>query len=65
MTVPIVLLVGPVVGFWIGGWIDRKTHTHPWFTIAFVGLGFAAAAREVVRLLKDAAREDGPGGEQK
>ncbi len=58
MTVPIVLLVGPAIGYGIGGWIDRKLQSDPWFTIAFVFLGFAASAREVVRLLKEVLKDD-------
>ena len=52
-TVPVILLVGPAVGFFLGGWIDRKAHIYPWFTIIFIGLGFVASGREVVRLLKE------------
>ena len=52
-TVPIILLAGPAVGFFLGAWIDRKAHIYPWFTIIFIGLGFVASGREVVRLLKE------------
>lgn len=51
-TIPIILLVGPIVGFAIGAWIDRKANCYPWVTIVFVLLGFAASGKEVVRLLK-------------
>ena len=57
-TIPIVLLTGPAIGYFLGGWIDRKTHLYPWFTITFVFLGFIAAAREMVRLLKQVLKED-------
>jgi len=57
-TIPIILLVGPVIGFLLGGWIDRKSHIYPWFTIIFVTLGFVASGREVVRLLKEASESD-------
>ena len=57
-TVPIILLVGPAIGFFLGSWIDRKTNIYPWFTIIFVGLGFAGSAREVFRLLKEISKED-------
>ena len=56
-TVPIILLAGPAVGYFIGSWIDRKTQLYPWFTIVFILCGFAAAAREVYRLLRQVARE--------
>ena len=57
-TIPIILLVGPTIGYFLGGWIDRKTHVYPWFTIIFVSLGFIASGREVVRLLKQILKED-------
>lgn len=57
-TIPIVLLIGPAVGFFAGGWLDRKFHIYPWFTIILIGLGFTASAREVTRLLKEIARSD-------
>ena len=57
-TVPIILLVGPAVGFWTGGWIDRKAHSYPWFTILLVLLGFIASGREVFRLLKQISKDD-------
>ena len=57
-TVPIVLLVGPAIGFFVGSWIDRKANIYPWFTIIFVGLGFVGSAREVFRLLKEVLKED-------
>lgn len=57
-SIPIILLIGPAVGFFFGGWIDRKFHIYPWFTIILIGLGFTASAREVVRLLKEIAKSD-------
>ena len=64
MTVPIILLVGPLVGFFIGSWIDRKTQHYPWFTIIFVFLGFFAAGREMIRLLR-LIQKDGSTGQGK
>lgn len=58
MTIPIILLIGPAVGFWIGSLIDRKFHIYPWFTVIIVGLGFAASGREIVRLLQDIQKDD-------
>ena len=39
-TIPIILLVGPAIGFFLGSWIDRKAQSYPWVTIVFVFLGF-------------------------
>ncbi len=57
-TVPIILLVGPAVGYFLGSWIDRKSHIFPWFTIILTALGFIAAAREITRLLKQILKDD-------
>ena len=56
-TVPIILLVGPVVGYFTGAWLDRKFQIYPWLTVVFVTLGFLASGREVVRLLKMVSKE--------
>ena len=58
-TIPIILLVGPIIGFVLGGWLDRKAQSYPWFTIIFITLGFIASGREVFRLLKQVTRDDG------
>ncbi len=57
-AVPIILLVGPVVGYFIGDWLDRKFQIFPWCTVIFLILGFVAAGREVSRMLKEILRED-------
>ena len=57
-AVPIILVVGPLVGYFIGNWIDRHFRFYPWFTILFVIMGFVAAGREVSRLLKQVLKED-------
>ena len=57
-TIPIILLVGPLVGYFAGAWLDRKFQIYPWCTIVFIGLGFLASGREVVRLLKTVLKSD-------
>ena len=57
-AVPIILLVGPLIGYFAGDWIDRKFHFGPWGALLFLMLGFVAAVREISRLLKDVLRED-------
>ena len=57
-AVPIVLLAGPALGFFLGSWLDRKYHIYPWVTIIAVALGFIASGREIVRLLKQVLKED-------
>ena len=57
-AVPIILLAGPAVGFYIGGWFDRKFQIYPWGTAVFLVLGFLASGREVVRLLNEISKEN-------
>ena len=57
-TIPVVLLVGPILGYFFGNWVDRKFQLFPWFTIFFVFAGFFAAGREIFRLLKQVLKED-------
>lgn len=57
-TIPIILLVGPAIGFFLGSWIDRKFLIYPWVTTIFVFLGFVASGREIVRLLKQILKEN-------
>ena len=57
-AVPIILLAGPAVGYFLGGWIDRQFQFYPWCTVLLSVLGFAASGREVMRLLRQILRED-------
>lgn len=51
-TVPAILIAAPLVGFFAGRWADGKFGTAPWLMIAGIGLGFAAAAREIWNLVR-------------
>ena len=52
LAIPTLLIVSPLVGFWIGDWLDRRFHTAPWLGIAGLGVGFAAAGRETYRIYR-------------
>ena len=51
-SIPFVLLGGPLVGFFIGSFLDRKFGTNKIFLIIFIALGFAAAVKETIFILK-------------
>ena len=53
-TIPFLMAVPPVVGLLIGRYLDSRFDTNPIFTIVFLIFGFAAAVREVARVLKKA-----------
>jgi F0F1-type ATP synthase assembly protein I len=57
-TVPAILLGGPLVGFFLGGWLDRKAHCYPWLTVLFIFFGFAASGIEIAKILREVSSED-------
>jgi len=61
LAIPTLLIVAPLVGFFLGSQLDRWLKTSPWFGILGLGLGFAAAGRETYLIYRryqhDAAEE--------
>lgn len=56
-TIPIILAVGPILGYFIGNFLDKKLHTEPYLMILFIFFGFVAAGRGVYNLVKRASEE--------
>lgn len=52
ITVPFVLAVPPVLGWFIGSWLDKKLGTGPYLMYLFLLIGFVAGFREVHRIVK-------------
>ena len=52
VAIPTLLIVSPLVGFFLGDLGDRKFHTSPWLGILGLVLGFVAAGREVWRIYR-------------
>ena len=57
-AIPVILVAGPLLGYFGGNWIDRKFQLNPWFTIIGLFLGFIASGREIFRLLRQFLEED-------
>jgi len=57
-AVPIILVAGPLAGYFIGNWVDNRFRVYPWCSILFLIMGFVAAGREIFRLLKQLLKED-------
>lgn len=52
-TIPMVLLVGPVLGAWVGGWVDRRWPSlAPWGSGVGVVLGLIAGGRQAWLLIR-------------
>jgi len=56
-TIPFILLLGPLIGFFIGQWVDQKFGISPVAMIFFIVLGFAGSARETARMIRDVMRD--------
>ena len=52
ISLPFVLLVPLMVGYWIGNALDRWLETKPYFLYAFLLFGLVAGAREFYRIVK-------------
>lgn len=46
LAIPTLLIVSPLVGFFIGNQIDIRFGLTPWFTLIGLVLGFIAGARQ-------------------
>ena len=52
LAVPTLLIVAPLVGGWIGNWLDRRFKSSPWLLILGLILGFVAAGRETFQIYR-------------
>ena len=50
-TIPVVLLSGPVVGYLIGDYLDKRWGTEPWLMIFFLIIGFIASVRQTIAVI--------------
>ncbi|MBU1698984.1 MAG: AtpZ/AtpI family protein [Candidatus Eisenbacteria bacterium] len=55
--VPFLMATGPIVGYFLGKWLDSVFGTKPILSFVFVALGFIAGIREMVRLVRRASRD--------
>jgi F0F1-type ATP synthase assembly protein I len=56
-TIPVMMGVGPLLGYYAGSWLDARLSTAPWLMIFMIILGFAAAVRYVVRLIRQVQKD--------
>ena len=56
-AIPFVIMFGPLIGYFVGEWLDRKLDTEPYLMVTLIVLGFIASGREVWGLIKRASRE--------
>lgn len=57
-TIPVILLVGPALGYFIGNYLDNKFNTSPWLMIFFMVIGAAASVKEIINILTKGSADD-------
>jgi len=57
-AIPVLLVLGPVIGWWFGSFLDRRWGTSPYLMMVFIVLGFVASGRETWNLIKLASGPD-------
>lgn len=52
VMVPFIMAVPPIIGWFLGSWLDRLLGTHPFLAAFMLLCGLAAGFREVYRIVK-------------
>ena len=58
VTIPMVLVSGPLIGWFIGSWLDKKLGTAPWIFIILLILGSIASIWETIKIIKEISDEN-------
>jgi len=51
MGIPFALATGPIIGYFIGTWLDVRAHTS-FLVYVFLALGFGAGVKVIVDMVK-------------
>ncbi len=57
-TIPMIFVAGPLVGYWIGEWVDRSFGSDPWGKIVLSILGFVASIKQVTTVIRRWIKEE-------
>jgi F0F1-type ATP synthase assembly protein I len=57
-SIPFILALAPIVGYFLGKFLDQKFRTQPWLSIILLVLGFVAGVNETIKIVKMSQRED-------
>ena len=57
-SIPFILALAPIIGYFLGKFLDQKFRTQPWLSLVFLGLGFVAGVRETIKIVKLSQQED-------
>jgi len=51
-SIPFVMAAGPIVGYFLGNWLDGWLETGPYLMIIFSVLGLVSSIRETIKLIQ-------------
>jgi F0F1-type ATP synthase assembly protein I len=57
-SIPFILALAPIVGYFLGKFLDQKFRTQPWLSLILLILGFVAGVRETIDIVKKSQSED-------
>jgi len=57
-AIPMILAAAPLIGYFLGRWIDRRFGTEPLFMLIALGLGLAAGVRQTILIVRKAQDTD-------
>lgn len=57
-SIPFILALAPIVGYFLGQYLDTKFRTQPWLSLILLGLGFVAGVSETIKIIRMSQRED-------
>ena len=53
---PFVLVAGPMAGFYLGTYLEKKFSLPAYISLVFITIGFIASLKEAIRIVKIALR---------
>jgi F0F1-type ATP synthase assembly protein I len=60
-SIPMILLFGPLVGYFIGDFLDQLFGTSPWLMIIFTAMGSLSGVKQTITLIKRATDQGSHG----
>jgi F0F1-type ATP synthase assembly protein I len=57
-TIPMLLVAGPLIGYVIGNFLDKKLGTQPYLMAVFVILGFVVSGQQIYQMIKKFSPKD-------
>ena len=58
LAIPSLLIISPLVGFFLGQFVDRWLESAPAWSIVGLALGFGAAGREIYLIVRRVQAEE-------